>query len=991
MASRYDELDASLELEQRLSADLKSALEPRGCEVIHHGTNAGGRHAPGGKPDIEIRDHPNQRLILVEVTKRKGSAADGEFNAITDHLNRAVAAGGYSDYGMLYVSPATSARMSMNIRDLYNRTHERQGRGGRIVPVDFEAAQIMIDLWTKSDSRLYPSSRLGDLFSRWEDAVDDARTRQLIQATLFPEEDSLAEDLAQEAQEFDAERERALKKALLKVENDFRSHGITGNNANITLVYLAFIRLFEERRQRRTGQENRFTLEGFTAWKEAMPATHRRQYKNRMVEGLLHEIAEENDLKEAGLLQKVAGVPPHFHEKLTDALVEKMILPVFDNYDFHAGRIDVLGAVFETLARRSEKDTRVGQFFTPQQVVDFCADLVELKPTDVVLDPAVGTARFLIAAMNRMLDNADTLPAKRQEDVEASIRQRQMLGTDIDGWVSTIAKMNMFIHGDGKSGIETVNGLVLGDTPVFRTNNTGLNSAADVILTNPPLGDTDHTVAAEAWRLTHGETRDLAEFYEWLGVVPLETIEETQLQELEAARAQVDSLIDEISEMDPKDRPRGALTRALQKRDSLAENILQLRTEIARGSITRRPKGRSLKGGALFLGAIASYLKNQRTPDAHIEWQGGRTALVVDEAILNTPEYGHIRAFIREHFFVKAVISLSRDAFKYLAHTDAKTSILYLIKKPNTELVQREPVFYAHAERVGYSAVGKWVGDDLPQIRVYYRVFQRAVEKAYRGHHLDSADALSSTHSIPGHGIAFFSRVHTGSPYDRLDFFDARFQQRRDELSSKYGKLITFGDIFEVAPRVEPEASRTGEYDFGVAMRTGIIAYKGRQSVAYAPSDLWTIHTGDLVLSSIDLVNGAVAVAGPEVQGLVMSKEMCAYRLRPGVHAVPEYVQILLRAKAAREMLLGFTTGTSNRTRLERPEQLLSFPLPPLPSMEEQEEQAQALRDSYAMQREAQNRLDELIGAAQTVWGSHAGGESRDTRDLPVAPARELV
>jgi len=57
-------------------------------------------------------------LILVEVTKRKSSSADGEFIAVTDHLDRAVKAGGYSDYAVLYVSPATSARLSSSFRDL---------------------------------------------------------------------------------------------------------------------------------------------------------------------------------------------------------------------------------------------------------------------------------------------------------------------------------------------------------------------------------------------------------------------------------------------------------------------------------------------------------------------------------------------------------------------------------------------------------------------------------------------------------------------------------------------------------------------------------------------------------------------------------------------------------------------------------------------------------------------------------------------------------
>jgi type I restriction-modification system DNA methylase subunit len=707
VASRYDELDASLELEQRLTADLKEALESRGCEVIHHGSNSGGRHAPGGKPDIEIRDKRNNRLILVEVTKRKGSAADGEFNAVTDHLNQAIGRGGYRDFGLLYVSPQTSARMSVNFRDLYNRTRERDGLPGAVVALDFEAMQLMVDKFMQSDPSLYPAERFVNLFRRWEEAIDDARATQLVQAALFPEDFSLAQDLQQEAQEFDAQRERDLKKALEKVENQFRSHGITGNDANTTLVYPAFIRLFEERRQRRTGQINRFTLQGFTEWEENLPAVLRRQYPDRTVEALLREIAEDGDLKEAALLQGTGSRKPTFHPKLNDSLVTTLILPMFDLYDFHAGRVDVLGAVFETLARRSEKDTRVGQFFTPQQVVDFCADLVQLRPKDIVFDPAVGTGRLLVAAMERMLENADEA-AEPTSTVEASIRQKQLLGTDIDSWVATIAKMNMFIHGDGKSGILDANGLALKDSKAFKNAAVGLESAVDVILTNPPLGDTDYIVAEKAWESLGGAAEKSDQFYEWLGVVPLEVVEETKLAEISAAAAEVDIEIDQLESAEPTERPTGALSRAYGRRTRLGGRSLELRSRISHGDVIRRPRGRSLKGGALFIGAMARYLTNKRNADDLVEWQGGRAAIIVDEAIRNTPEYGYVRAFIREHFFIKAVVSLSRDAFKYLAHTDANTSVIYLVKKPSKSLTQREPIFFAHAERVGYSATGDW-------------------------------------------------------------------------------------------------------------------------------------------------------------------------------------------------------------------------------------------------------------------------------------------
>jgi hypothetical protein len=234
--------------------------------------------------------------------------------------------------------------------------------------------------------------------------------------------------------------------------------------------------------------------------------------------------------------------------------------------------------------------------------------------------------------------------------------------------------------------------------------------------------------------------------------------------------------------------------------------------------------------------------------------------------------------------------------------------------------------------------------------------------------------------------------MDSGIGTGRLDYYDARYRQRRQELEERYGALMRLGDVLELAPVRSPLASRTGEYDFAVATRTGIIASKGRAAVDYSPKALWVVEEGDLVLSSIDLVNGAVAVAGSSVAGLVMSKEMYAYRLKDGAEAVPEYLQILLRTPAAREMLLGFTTGTSNRTRLERPEQLLRFPIPPLPSVEEQEEKSAQLRNAYALQREALTQLQDLAGEAEEMWRQSADGQRPSQPRLqPVASARVVA
>ncbi|MGI8985162.1 MAG: N-6 DNA methylase [Acidimicrobiales bacterium] len=973
MASKYDDLDASTELEQQLAVDLRAAFESRGCRVVHHGTNSGGRHSPGGKPDIEIQDPANRRLVLVEVTRRRSSNADGEFPAITDHLKKAITAGGYDDYGLLYISPATSARMSINFRDLWNRTRGRDELQGRIVALDFEAAEMMTAKLAGAPSELYPASRLGLLFDRWDEAVDDARARLLVQQTLFPEDLILGGELEQEAKEYAADRERKLKGQLEKVETALRDYGVTGNAANTVLVYLTFIRLYEERRQRLTGVAHNFTVDGFEAWRDGAPATLKRRYGERMVEALLHEIAEDPELRAADLLRNAAGDPDNLDARVTDRFVIEKLLTVFDEYDFHAGRVDILGAVFETLARRGEKDTRIGQFFTPQPVVDFCVDVVPLTARDVVLDPAVGTARFLIRAMKVMLAKAadDVEPQVR---AEAAVRKSRLLGVDIDRWVATIAKMNMFIHGDGKTNIRSTNGLVLGDRRAIDEFPDGLSGQISVVFTNPPLGDTSHRVAADHWAGLPGTnpTDDANVFLDRLGVVPMRVVEEQRLAEAEARLEGYRETVEDRERALPDPVALRQLPGKRRTADRWAARVAELRAAIAAGDVIREPANQSMKGGALFLGAIQDYLQRVRDPNAPAEWRGGWAAIVVDEAILNTPDYGPTRQFIREHFYVKGVVSLARDAFDYLAHTTAKTSMLLLVRKPEDGKAQREPVFFSHAERVGYSPKGLWIGDDLPQVALLFHEVRKTLLRQYQGAWIDSEGAQATVEALPGFGTAFYAHLDPGGTA-RLDYFNARYLERTRELAKRFGEPSMLGDYLDVAERVSPLANRKGEYEFALVRRiTGAVEPKGVQVVDYSPSSLWVVKEGDIVVSGIDAVNGAVGVAGPDVAGLVMSKEMYAYRVKSPSAMSAQYMQLVMRSLAARELLEGMTTGTSNRTRLENAEQLLELPIPPLPSLAEQERVAAEFRTSLERRSEA-NRLQRQAEAeASDLWGIRA-------------------
>jgi len=108
-----------------------------------------------------------------------------------------------------------------------------------------------------------------------------------------------------------------------------------------------------------------------------------------------------------------------------------------------------------------------------------------------------------------------------------------------------------------------------------------------------------------------------------------------------------------------------------------------------------------MKGGALFVGTAIYYLKNVRDSSALPEWRGGKLLIILDEGILNTDDYKEVRQLIKKYFYIKAIISLSRDTFVPVSSTSTKTSVLYAIKKEDPDAVQQEPIFFAHVEKVG--------------------------------------------------------------------------------------------------------------------------------------------------------------------------------------------------------------------------------------------------------------------------------------------------
>lgn len=111
---------------------------------------------------------------------------------------------------------------------------------------------------------------------------------------------------------------------------------------------------------------------------------------------------------------------------------------------------DVLGRFYGEFISFSGGDGQtLGVVLTPSHITDLFCDLVDLKPTDRVLDPCCGTGGFLITAMHRMIQGASPTQEKR-------IKQEQLHGVEIREDMFSIATTNMILRGDGKSNLENL-------------------------------------------------------------------------------------------------------------------------------------------------------------------------------------------------------------------------------------------------------------------------------------------------------------------------------------------------------------------------------------------------------------------------------------------------------------------------------------------------------------------------------------------------------
>jgi len=154
-------------------------------------------------------------------------------------------------------------------------------------------------------------------------------------------------------------------------------------------------------------------------------------------------------------------------------------------------KVEILGELYQELLLNTYTDKIKGQRFTPRNVVDFIVELTNPELGQTILDPASGTAGFLVSALKYIkqeIDNSfekgDITNPQKEFDKYVSTK---LYGTDIEATVVQLAKANMLMNGDGHSNLLTHDGLI--DTPKNKIIQEVVKKEGgfDIILTNPPF------------------------------------------------------------------------------------------------------------------------------------------------------------------------------------------------------------------------------------------------------------------------------------------------------------------------------------------------------------------------------------------------------------------------------------------------------------------------------------------------------------------------
>lgn len=161
---------------------------------------------------------------------------------------------------------------------------------------------------------------------------------------------------------------------------------------------------------------------------------------------------------------------------------------------------DTKGDLYEYLLSKTATAGTNGQFRTPRHIIKMMVDLMKPTPEDIIVDPATGTAGFLVAACEYLRDHHNDLFL--EQGLKQHFNNTMFYGYDMDRTMLRIGAMNMMLHGVDNPNIEYRDSLSEQNTDKEKFT---------LLLANPPFkGSLDYeAVSADLLKVTKTKKTEL--------------------------------------------------------------------------------------------------------------------------------------------------------------------------------------------------------------------------------------------------------------------------------------------------------------------------------------------------------------------------------------------------------------------------------------------------------------------------------------------------
>ena len=207
---------------------------------------------------------------------------------------------------------------------------------------------------------------------------------------------------------------------------------------------------------------------------------HRRRHEpgnGERIDKALHAIEEANIAKLRDVFQDISfnanklGEEAQKNELLRE-LLEDFSKPSLNLRPSRIGKLDVIGNAYEFLIKQfaAGAGKTAGEFYTPPEVSQLMALLVDPKEGDEICDPACGSGSLLMKCGRLIHERYGS-------------KKYALYGQEAIGSTWALAKMNMFLHGEDNHRVEW------GDTirnPKLLDGDDKLQHF-DIVVANPPF------------------------------------------------------------------------------------------------------------------------------------------------------------------------------------------------------------------------------------------------------------------------------------------------------------------------------------------------------------------------------------------------------------------------------------------------------------------------------------------------------------------------